>query len=317
MKRLPAHPDDPFAGYPPQPIKCRWLSEHDERIAGSAQLIRLIVDEQRGHVEPWANDVWQRRFLREVSDFIGATDAVVVSYAGTLTAYIAPLNPTLDSLNSGLLEMQQALNGAELGPHEMLVGIDGAECNHATHFQAVVHLTGQPVVSRANTTLKIYPAGKVENRTLFGWRLCQQLAEIPAELAQTRRVETAAGTVLVLVCNDAAIFSARSMSNLKDEIGLQVREHFLAEAMREPRPSYILIATHWNGMNQKTRRWGGESFRTSAKYLNEQSGATVVTTMRAPRHQLEAAARRFEPIGLLASRVATVLVEDTFVEKSE
>jgi hypothetical protein len=164
----------------------------------------------------------------------------------------------------------------------MLVGIDGAVCNQSIHFQAVVHLTGQPVASLANTTLKIYPAGKLEQKTLIGWRICQELAEVPAELAQTRRVQTAAGTILVLVCNDAAIFSARSISNLKDELALQIREHFLDEATREPRPAYILIATHWNGINPETGRWVGESFRTAAKYLSEQSGATVVTRMRTP-----------------------------------
>ena len=39
MKGLAAHPDDPFAGFPPQPIKCRWLSEHDQRIS------RLVLRE--------------------------------------------------------------------------------------------------------------------------------------------------------------------------------------------------------------------------------------------------------------------------------
>src|SRR5580765_5980827 len=106
MQRPATNPDDPFAGYPAQPIKCRWLSEQDRNIASSADIIRLIVDDQRGHVEPWANIIYQQRFLREVSEFIGPTSAVVVTYAGTLTAYIDPIEPTLNSLELGLRQLQ-------------------------------------------------------------------------------------------------------------------------------------------------------------------------------------------------------------------
>src|SRR4051812_43444728 len=96
------HPQDPFAGYPPQSINCEWLTEQDKKAVQSAEIIRLIVDEQRGHCDAWANAVYQRHSLREVQDFIGPTNAVLVTDAGSIKAYIQPLSATLDSLRSGL-----------------------------------------------------------------------------------------------------------------------------------------------------------------------------------------------------------------------
>ena len=99
--------------------------------------------------------------------------------------------------------------------------------------------------------------------TLFGWRFCQEQAGLPAEATRNRVVQTSAGKVLVFVCNDAVIFSARSLANLKSDLGLCIRDHFRNELMTEPRPAYILMATHWNGKR------GGEAFRTAARHLND------------------------------------------------
>ena len=96
-----------------------------------------------------------------------------------------------------------------------------------------------------------------------------------------------------------------SLANLKSDLGLCIREHFRNALMTEPRPAYILMATHWNGKR------GGEAFRTAAQYLSERSGATVVFTMRTPKSDLESTAERFESLGPRADKVATLLVEDT------
>ncbi len=134
------HPDDPFAGYGPQPVSCQWLTRHDEELAKSAEIIRLIVDDQRGHCDAWANDVYQRHFLREVQSFIGPTKAVLVTDAGSIKAYIQPLFATVDSLRSGLTALGEVLSRIELGQMEMLLGVDGCVAGRTTHLQTVVHI---------------------------------------------------------------------------------------------------------------------------------------------------------------------------------
>ncbi|HEV3443201.1 MAG TPA: hypothetical protein VG099_01095 [Gemmataceae bacterium] len=132
----------------------------------------------------------------------------------------------------------------------------------------------------------------------------------PDELAATRRVQTAVGTVLVLVCNDAALFSARSQANLRGGPGLAIRQHFLEQAQAEPRPAYILLATHWQGTNPDMGGWSGEAFRQAREYLADKTGATVVITLRAPGKELETAATRFGVLGPRQDKVATLLVRD-------
>jgi hypothetical protein len=305
-----SHPQDPFAGYGPQTVNCQWLTKEDEERAKSAEIIRLIVDDQRGHCDAWANDVYQRHFLREVQKFIGPTNAVLVTDAGSIKAYIQSLSATIGGLRSWLTALGTALSRIELGQMEMLLGVDGCIAGQATHLQTVVHLRGQLEVSLRNTTIKLYPAG-AESESLIGWQLCRAQGRVPDELAEARRVQTSVGTILVLVCNDAAIFSARSRSNLHDPLKRSIRQHFLDQANIEPKPSYILLATHWQGTNPATERWSGEAFRQAAKYLSEETAATVVTTTRAPGHELDMAANRFGIVGPRSEKVVTILVRDT------
>ncbi|MFL5241558.1 MAG: hypothetical protein ACJ8FY_05575 [Gemmataceae bacterium] len=304
------HPQDPFAGYGAQPVTCQWFSNHDEQSARSAEIIRLILDDQRGHCDAWANDVYQQHFLREVQDFIGPTNAVLVTDAGSIKTYIPPISQTVGCLRSGLTTLGEALSRIELGQMELLLGVDGCVAGEATHLQTVAHLKGKPEVSLDNTTVKLYPAGD-ERDSLIGWRICNALRRVPEDLAKARRVQTSLGTILVLVCNDAAIFSARSRSNLGNSLGLAIRDHFTEQSRAEPRPAYILIATHWQGTNPKTGRWSGEAFRQAANYLTKETGATVVTTMRTPRQEFALAADRFPIVGPRSEKVATLLVSDT------
>ena len=105
-----------------------------------------------------------------------------------------------------------------------------------------------------------------------------------------RRVQTSVGTILVLVCDDAAIFSARSRSNLGNSLGLSIREHFMQQVHTEPRPTYILIATHWQGTNPETGRWSGEAFRQAADYLSSEVPTVDDNPCGTPRHELASAA---------------------------
>ncbi len=302
--------EDSFVGFPPQPIKCEWLTARDEKLAPSADIIRLIVDDQRGHCGPWANDIFQKHFLHDIEQFIGPTRALLMTDAGSIKVKVSPLSATLDSLQTGLKEISQALSRTDLGSMEMLLGVDGCIPGQSTHLQAVVHLKGKPTVALANTTIKIYPTG-AEASLLVGWRVCSNLDGVPDEFVKSRRVKTTVGTILVLVCNDAAIFSARSRSNLGSKLGLAIREHFLKQASISPAPNYLLMATHWQGINPDTGRWSGEAFRQAADFLANETGATVVTTLRAPKSELVAAANRFRVVGSREDKVATLLVSDT------
>jgi hypothetical protein len=303
-------PQDRFAGHPPRPISCQWLTERDKEAARSADIIRLFVDDQRGHCGPWANDLYQQHFLKEVQEFVGPTSAILVTDAGSIKAYIESLSATVDSVRSGLTALGATLSRVDLGRMEMLLGVDGCIRGQTTHLQAVIHLQGQPHVSLANTTVKLYPAGD-EWKSLVGWQVCIALGRVPEELTVARRVQTSVGTILVLVCNDGAIFSARSRSNLRNSLRLAIRNHFLEQACAEPQPTYILIATHWQGTNPDTGRWSGAAFRQAADFLTNETGATVVTTMRAPRLELALAASRFGIVGPRNGKVATLLISDT------
>lgn len=302
-------PDDPFPGYGPGRVSCRWLSERDAKVASSAEIIRLIVDEQRGHCDAWANDVYQSHFLRDIQAFIGSSNAVLVTDAGSIKAYIPPLSATVESLCSGLTALEAVLSRIELGQMELLLGVDGCIQGKTTHFQTVVHVRRQPEVSLANTTVKLYPTN-TEHASLVGWQLCCAEGRVPEELVMTRRIRTSVGTVLVLVCNDAAIFGARSRSNLRDTLGLLIRDHFLQQGRAEPQLAYVLIATHWQGINPETGRWSGEPFRQAAEFLANETGATVVTTMRTPYEEAATAADRFQVLGPRWEKVATLLVSD-------
>ncbi len=108
---------------------CEWLTERDERIAREADIIRLVVDDQRGHVGPWINEVFQRNFVNDVCAFIGETRAVLVTYAGTITVRLPSLDASGAGLRSGLAELQNAIDRLNYrhrtGPKSILLGIDG------------------------------------------------------------------------------------------------------------------------------------------------------------------------------------------------
>jgi len=239
--------DYPFAGYGPQPVRCQWLSEEDAARAPTAEVVRLVVDDQRGHSEAWANDRYQAHFLREVSKFIGPSPAVVMTDAGCIKARIADHSATMAGLTAGLRQLNDALASTALGEHEVLLGLDGCVHGQATNLQTVTHIRGRTTLSLDNTGIKLHPTA--EEQSLIGSRMCREAEGVPDELKAARRIRTAAGTVLVLVCNDAAIFGARSRANLRDDVGLAIREHFTQAA--DPPPDYILLPPTSNGSRRR------------------------------------------------------------------
>jgi hypothetical protein len=299
--------DDPFAGCGPQPVRCQWLTEDDAARAPTATVVRLIVDDQRGHSEAWANDRYQAHFLREVSAFIGPSSAVVMTDAGCIKARIADHPATMGGLSAGLKQLNEALTSASLGEHELLLGLDGCLHGRSTDLQTVAHVRGRAALSLDNVAIKLHATG--EESSLIGSRLCRLAGAVPDELKKARRMETAAGSVLVLVCNDAAIFGARSRTNLRDEVGLAIRDHFRQAA--DPPPDYILVATHVQWFSEKNGVLSGAAFRQAAEHLHDLTGSTVVVTTRGPAVRLSEVADAFPVIGPKRDAVATLLVFDT------
>lgn len=92
---------------------------------------------------------------------------------------------------------------------------------------------------------------------------------------------------------------------LRDELGLQIRQHYLEQTAQDPRPRYVLMATHWLSASS------GPTFHDAARYLADKMHCTVVTTCFAPLDQLEKVADRFPVQGPDEGKVATLLIEDT------
>ncbi len=297
--------DDPFAGYAPQPVRCRWLSPVDEAKAPSAEIIRLIVDESRGMITPpWPNEIYNRHLIHEVVNFIGPTSAVMVTPAGIITTKMDWLDPVRASVPVALEIVRDCVRHADLGSPRMalLLGVDACVPGIAVPVQAVVHLGEERSVSLTNTAIKVYPS---ENGCLFGWHVCEAEGELIPELLQGHIANTHVGKVLVLVCHELVLFSGRSESNLTNSLGLAMRERYRQAATLNPPARYVVVPTHW-----QDERSGG-SFINAAFELSKESGATVVLTMRAPKISLEAVANRFAVVGPNSDRVVTLLVEDT------
>jgi hypothetical protein len=242
MKSDTPHPDDPFAGYDPQPVRCRWLDADNERRAATADIVRLVVDENRRAMH-WPNDVYQRDLLEGVSAFLGPTRKVIVTPAGLLTLTTGDDHCSL--LGGRLRRMETVLASINLGEssHEFFVGVDDCVPGASTPVQTVVYCPANSIrMTEQTTTIKLYPTPE-EWSSLVGWRMVCAANGIPPELTVARRVSSTAGLFVVLVCNDACVFSGRSRSNLTDETGLLVREHFVNSLRQEPRPEFVLLAT--------------------------------------------------------------------------
>jgi hypothetical protein len=171
---------DPFAGCGPQPVRVRWLSPDDEERAESAQVIRLLMDTGRTDYW-WPNVTYQRFALRQVSEFIGPTKAVLFTPGGTVTTEVGLLADDVESLRDALDELAATLNVLDRGasPPETLLGVDGCRPSVATPLQTVLHLNGSGMAATTgNATVKLYPAGG-EAKSLAGWRIVRATGAYP------------------------------------------------------------------------------------------------------------------------------------------
>ena len=117
-------------------------------------------------------------------------------------------------------------------------------------------------------------------------------------------VQSRAGSILVLVCHEAILFSGRSQSNLRHELGVEIREFFRRTFLTDPQPRYILIASHC----QDSR---SGPFLNAIRQIRETTESTVLLTTHAPKELLAQVAGWFPPQGPHAGQIATLLVEDT------
>lgn len=296
------HPDSPFSDFGPQSVRCRWLSAADERRAATAEVVRLVVDDSRWS-QNWPNHVYQRNVVRELLSFLHPSRGVVVSPAGMVTVPIpdqqrsAAVGPAVADLRERLSALVSGTTG------EALLGVDGCLVGVATPLQTMFHLCDG--VPASHPAVKLYPSPGGEGGSLLGWAACCHAAGVPDDLARGRRICTRVGDVLALVCFDAGVFSGRSRTLTKDPVRLAVRNHFVRQAGGDTPVDYILIATHHQSGAS------GKSFQNAAGHLAESTGATVVTTMFAPRDEIGSMATRFRVLGPKADRVVTLLVEDT------
>lgn len=302
-------PDDPFAGYPPQPVRCRWLSTADEGSAHSAEIIRLIVDDNRGNSgSHCTNEVYNQRLLRDVAEFIGPTGAMLVTPAGLVTTCVNQFGPTLSGVTSAIGQLQSCVNRLDRGAHPppVLLGVDGCVRGQSTPLQTVVNLAEAIRLELTNTAVKMYPAGE-EVGSLLGWLVIQELGCVPPELLQGHCVQMPGFSLFVLVCHEAILFSGRSAGALRDELGIALRQCYREVLASEPKPKYIAVPTHW--LDPKS----SPTFLDAMNKLADETGSTVVMTTRTPRSDLEATSHRFCVRGPNVARVATLLVEDTLV----
>lgn len=298
---------DPFAGYGPQRIRCRWLSAGDEQRAASAQVIRLVVDGSRW-AHNWANATYQQSCLREVANFVGPTRAVLATPAGMVTTTTGCLNGHVKSLKASMRAVNDAVGHLDMGPAalEVLLGIDACVPGEATPIQTVVHFPANArLLSSAQTIMKLLPKGR-ESEFLMGWLLTQRRGMVPDQLAQTRRVETRVGLFLVLVDHDSYVFSANARLQPTDPASVCIRKHLQKAATTKPRPDFILLSTH-----QHETHYSGAVFKNAAQLLAKKTGSTVITTLFAPKRDLARMAECFRTHGKRADAVVTLLVEDT------
>src|SRR5207237_8857548 len=74
-----------FEGRGSQAARCRWLGN---AAPTSADIVRLIVDDRRGHSDTHSvNETYNRQILRDVLDFVGNIRALIVTPAGLITTF--------------------------------------------------------------------------------------------------------------------------------------------------------------------------------------------------------------------------------------
>jgi hypothetical protein len=119
------HPDSPFAGFGPQPLRYRWLSAEDQRRATTAEVVRLVVDDNRWS-QNWPNHVYQRNVVREVLSLLQPGRAVVLTPAGIVTVPLRCRPEQTAEVGQGVADLREQLADLAWGATgEVLLGVDG------------------------------------------------------------------------------------------------------------------------------------------------------------------------------------------------
>lgn len=317
--------------YGPQPVRCRWLTHEDEKAAPSAEVIRLIVDGSRWWDAHKINETYQRPLFRQVVESIASAckrasepasivhKKLIVGPAGSITTRLRCVPRTsLGGFDDCVRLVRRCCRGLEFSrsQHEFLTGIDAAIENETTPFQSVVHLKGMSKPVPATIVPKLYPT-MIEKASLLGWHVCREMGSIAPFISSTRCVQTQIGSVLVFVCYDAKLVDGRGIETLphRGPVARRIRDHF-HEVAGQPAIRYVLIATHWQRLQSHPKY--GKTFMRAAEFLQNTTGATVITTAFASAGQIDrVAVRKIPVLGPNRTKVVTLLVDDTYGERKQ
>lgn len=278
--------------------------------ARTAEAVRLLVDDRLCGLSCHPNKFpCMAGLLEEITRFVGARPMVVAGPAGMFTAQVLRLEPTLPDIVNTLRMAVRSAQAQKKGWQnaEMLVGLDlcaghGTPNRHRPSLQTLVRLPprGEWV---HNAAIKLHPARGEE---LAARTVCQELGHVPDGLIQVHTLTTCVGTLLVLVCHEAVLFTKSFARHLRDSTSLAVRQRLWQMAANEPRPGYMVLASHCQ--SSKTRC--GTAFQQTAQRLADISGATVLLTMHAHARELAEMATRCAGLTPNSPEAATLLVHD-------
>lgn len=291
---------DPFAGYGPTAVRCRWLTPG----GADAPVVRLIVDDDRWQ-SGFANAVYQKAVLNDVAAALGPKTKLVIAPAGMITAGLAAGAPgSQNGLLTALAELDVAASNLSVNGWpartEILLGIDGCEPGTSTPLQTLTHANGQPRVTATTAVVKLYPTG-AEQPTLLGWRIVEAAGGVPRFLQTPRTIKTAVGDVLALVCHEAVSCSTRSKTNVRDPNKIAVRQFLAGHLGRSP--EFVAMATH-----HLTAR-GGNAFQAACTEIVGSNRTTVVPSCFAPTKELDKVAEKFPAVGPRCADIGTLILK--------
>ena len=321
----------PRRGRPLATLRCAWVDGDEERLA-QAQVVRLLVAEERRWTFAEPNLDAQRSFLHEVSAFLGRAiperKVLVVAPAGCLTVDL-PLGPeptpaglceSLEHLHDALRALPGQVNLTRAG-HTFVVGVDGCVFGSATPLQTAVRLQPGQDFAAAAPQLKLFPAAREEG-TLLPYTLSQRgaLPEADARrliLYMGRGGSSAASAVLL--AHELSAFSSGSFA-LSGAGRDALRQRLLpSQPLR-----YVLAPLHHLSTNhvssytayldaarllQGQRRPGTPAQRRALRPFAA-APPTVVMAAFAPSAELSLLARATRPNGPHADHVLTLLIYD-------
>jgi hypothetical protein len=286
-------------------VQCHWLSKHFSARQIQPRVIRLILGNGLSPPQGVDQTAWSLEVLRQILDFIGPTNAVIVTPGGTIklplekpVSTIPGLEATLDSWSIKFGRL--ILKTRKL---ELLLGVDAKDDDYDLQLQTVVHFDpGTSAVSYHNTACKLYPQ-EDEQKSLIGWRLSKRFEQVPQSLVDNHLRHTKSGLIMALVCHEAVLFSGRSLANVSDPLRLDAQKKF-SNALTKTVPSFVTISAHF--VDSGTT---GGIFLDAMQKIAEASKATVVFSSFAAgsASALDAAAHRFGSIGPHANQVATLV----------